>query len=615
MKIRSFLNHFAIHMGLTILALCVFLLSPILNANAEPAHGIAMHGKPTLPPDYKHMPYVNPDAPKGGKIVHGVLGTYDSVNPFILKSLRTNARGTRDPLLGHLVFESLLFRSRDEPFTMYGLIAEFVEWPDDRSWIEFTLNPKAKWSDGKPITVDDVIFTFNLLAEKGKPRYARIAKKVAKLEQTGEHKVRFTFTQEADREFPMIIALSSVLPKHAIDPETFDQSTLEPIIGSGPYTMDEINPGKFITYKRNPDYWAKDLPSRVGFSNFDEVKIEYYRTQTGLFEAFKKGLFDVYPENDPSVWERSFDFPAVDSGEVVKGEFQSRNANKMFGFVFNTRKQIFQNPKTREALIQLFDFEWVNKNLFFGKYERTSSFWHGSDLSSLGIPASEAEKKLLGKYINQIKPEVLAGTYKPPVSNGSGRDRKLLRKASKLLKQAGYTMKGGKLVDTTGKPFEFEILSRGQRQEKLAIIYRRSLEKLGITVNIRNVDDAQYQRRTKKFEYDMVLQTYTASLSPGIEQMGRWSTISTNLEGSFNYAGANDPALDYLIDKILQARSREDFVTAVRAYDRMLISGDYVVPLYHLNQQWVAHRNYIKAPENTSLYGFQLETWWDAREE
>jgi peptide/nickel transport system substrate-binding protein len=615
MKIRSLLIAFVTHMGLSLLALLVFLISPVIQATAEPAHGIAMHGKPALPEDFKHMPYVNPDAPKGGRIVHGVMGTFDSVNPFILKSFRTNARGSHDPILGHLVFESLMFRSRDEPFTMYGLIAEKVEWPDDRKWIEFTLNPKAKWSDGKPITVEDVIFTFNLLAEKGLPRYASRAKKVAKVEKTGERKVRFTFNELADREFPMIIALTVVLPKHAIDPDTFDESTLEPMIGSGPYMMDKINPGKFITYKRNPNYWAKDLPSRVGFSNFDEVKIEYYRTQTGLFEAFKKGLFDVYPENDPSSWERNFDFPAVASGDITKAEFQSGNANKMFAFVFNTRKPVFKNRKVREALIQLFDFEWVNKNLFFGAYQRTASFWHGSNLSSFGIPASEAEKKLLGKYIDQVKPDVLSGSYKPPVSNGSGRDRKLLRKAGNLLKQAGYVMRDGKLYGKDGTPMAFEILTRGQRQEKLAVIYRRSLEKLGISVTIRNVDDAQYQRRTKKFDYDMVLQTYTASLSPGIEQLGRWGSISTDLEGSFNYAGANDPALDYLIDKILQAREREDFVTAVRAYDRMLISGDYLVPLYHLDQQWVAHRSYIKPPENTSLYGYRLETWWDTRAE
>ena len=615
MKIRDFLHNLHIQTALKLFLTCIFLSTVVFSAQAEPSHAISMHGKPALPADFKHMPYANPDAPKGGKIVHGVMGTFDSVNPFILKSLRTNARGTYDPQLGHLVFESLMFRSRDEPFTFYGLLAEFVEMPEDRSWIEFTLNPNAKWSDDMPVTVEDVLFTFNLLVEKGRPTYASRAKKIDKVEQTGEHKVRFTFNELSDREFPLIMALTPILPKHATDFDTFDRSTLEPMIGSGPYTMDKIVPGKSITYKRNQDYWAKDIPSRVGFSNFDEVKVEYYRTQTSLFEAFKKGLFDVYPENDPSSWERNFSFPAVTSGDVIKGEFHSENANKMFAFVFNTRKPVFADQKVREALIQLFDFEWVNKNLFFGKYKRTSSFWHGSELSSFGVPASADEKALLGPYLNKIKPEVLAGTYKPPISNGSGRDRKLLRKASNLLKQAGYKMRDGQLFDKDGKAMEFEILTLGQRQEKLAIIYRRSLEKLGIKVNVRKVDDAQYQRRTKNFDYDMVLQTYTASLSPGIEQLGRWGTISTNLEGSFNYAGANDPALDYLIDKILQARSREDFITAVRAYDRMLISGDYLVPLYHLDQQWVAHRSYIKPPEKTALYGFRLETWWDTRAE
>lgn len=615
MKIRDFLHHICISTGQKLIAACLFMLVALFQVQAEPTHAIAMHGEPDLPADFKHMPYANPDAPKGGKIVHGVMGTFDSVNPFILKSLRTNARGTYDPQLGHLVFESLMFRTRDEPFTFYGLIAEFVELPEDRSWIEFTLNPNAKWSDGVPITVADVLYTFDLLVEKGRPTYASRAKKIEKVEQTGERKVRFTFNELSDREFPLIMALTPILPKHATDFDTFDRSTLKPMIGSGPYTMEKINPGKSIIYKRNPDYWAKDIPSRVGFSNFDEVKVEYYRTQTGLFEAFKKGLFDVYPENDPSSWERNFSFPDVENGEVAKGEFQSDNANKMFAFVFNTRKPVFADQRVREALIQLFDFEWVNKNLFFGKYKRTSSFWHGSELSSFGVPASAAEKALLGQYLDKIKPDVLAGTYKPPVSNASGRDRKLLRKASNLLKQAGYKVQEGQLFDKDGKAMEFEILALGQRQEKLAIIYRRSLEMLGIKVSIRKVDDAQYQRRTKNFDYDMVLQTYTASLSPGIEQVGRWGTLSTDLQGSFNYAGANDPALDYLIDKILQASSREDFITAVRAYDRMLISGDYLVPLYHLDQQWVAHRSYIKPPEKTALYGFRLETWWDARAE
>ena len=267
---------------------------------AEPAHGIAMHGKPALAPDFKHLPYVNTEAPKGGKITYGVQGTFDSVNPFILKSMRTNARGSWDHQFGHLVFESLLFRSRDEPFTMYGLLAEKVEWPDDRSWIEFTLNPKAKWSDGVPVTVDDVIFTYELLTEKGRPPYNSRTKKIERIEKTGDRKVRFVFNDKADREYPMIISLSPILPKHAIDFDSFDRSTLAPMIGSGPYTMGEIVPGKSITYERNPDYWARDLPTRIGFANFDQVVVEYYRNSNSLFEGFKKGLFDVFPENDPA---------------------------------------------------------------------------------------------------------------------------------------------------------------------------------------------------------------------------------------------------------------------------------------------------------------------------
>ncbi|MEM8651420.1 MAG: extracellular solute-binding protein [Pseudomonadota bacterium] len=601
---------------LLISAIIFCSISGIWSAShAEPVHAIAMHGEPALPPDFKHFPYVNPNAPKGGKVVYGVLGTFDSVNPFILKSMRTNARGSWDHQFGHLVFESLLFRSRDEPFTMYGLLAEKVEWPDDRSWIEFTLNPKAKWSDGVPVTVEDVIFTYELLTEKGRPPYNARMKRIDRIEKTGERKVKFVFNEEADREFPLIIALSPILPKHAIDFDTFDQSSLEPMIGSGPYLMDEINPGKFITYKRNPDYWAKDLPSRIGFSNFDEVKVEYYRSTTTHFEAFKKGLFDVFPENDPAAWRRDFNFPAVQAGEVIKDEFEPDTPAKMLGFVFNTRREIFAESKTREALSLLFDFEWTNKNLFFNAYNRTVSFWHGSELSSYKVPASDREKEMLKPFMDRIKPSVLNGTYSPPVSDGSGRDRKILRKAFMLLKEAGYTRDGSGLVSKDGVPFSFEILTRSERQQKLAISYRRILEKLGITVEVRTVDDAQYQRRVQQYDYDMVLQTYTASLSPGIEQIWRWGTRSTDVPGTFNFAGANDPAIDALIDEMLKARGRNEFIDAVRAYDRLLISGDYLVPLFHIDQQWIARRSYIKRPDKTALYGYRLETWWDGRVE
>jgi len=596
-----------------ITGICCLLLLSLSQANAEPAHGISMHGEPALPADYTHLPYANPNAPKGGTINYGVPGTFDSVNPFILKSMRTNARGSWDHLFGRLVFEPLMFRSRDEPFTMYGLLAEHVEWPDDRSWIEFTLNPKAKWSDGMPVTVEDVIFTYDLLEEKGRPPYNARKAKIASIEKTGERKVRFNFNEKADREYPLIIALNPVLPKHAIDFDTFDQSSIEPMIGSGPYVMDEINPGKFITYKRDENYWAKDIPSRKGFSNFDTVRVEYFRSQNALFEAFKKGLIDVYPETDPSTWLRDFDFPAANDGRVVKDELKIGKPATMLGFVFNTRREKFGDQRLRSALINLFDFEWVNKNLYFNSYRRTASFWHGSELSSHGIAASAEEKALLAPYMDRIRPDVLDGTYGPPKSNGSGRDRTLIRKALQLFREAGYTFQDGKMLDKNGTSFSFEVLTKDKEQEKLAIIYRRNLRKIGIEVEIRTVDRAQYQRRTKAYDYDIVMQTYTASLSPGIEQIWRWSTKSTNVEGTFNYAGANDPAIDAMIDHMLQARSKEEFVTAVRAYDRLLISGDYILPLYHTDKQWVARQSHIKRPDKTALYGYRPETWWDSR--
>lgn len=595
----------------------IFALSQQYSSGsfAEPTHAIAMHGNPALPADFKYFPYVNPDAPKGGKITYGVLGTFDSVNPFILKSMRTNARGSWDHQFGHLVFESLLFRSRDEPFTMYGLLAEKVEWPDDRSWIEFTLNPKAKWSDGTPVSVEDVLFTYELMTDKGRPPYNSRTKKIDKIEKTGERRVKFTFNELADREFPMIISLSPILPKHAIDPETFDQSTLEPMIGSGPYTMEEINPGKSITYKRDHNYWAKDLPSRRGFSNFDTVKVEYYRNVNTQFEAFKKGLFDVFPEDDPAAWRRNFDFPAVESGRVQQDAFETGTPAKMLGFVFNTRREKFSDPLVREALAMLFDFEWTNRNLFFGAFKRTVSFWHGSELSSYGVPASPKELEYLAPYMDQVKKDSVQGTYAPPVSDGSGRDRNILRKAFSILKKAGFKRQGGVLVNSSGNTLSFEVLTRSSRQEKLAISYKRSLEKLGIQVDIRTVDDAQYQRRVQEYDYDMVLQTYTASLSPGIEQIWRWGSRSRDVPGTFNFAGASSPALDAMIDNMLKAVSREDFVAAVRAYDRLLISGNYLVPLFHIDEQWVARWDYIGRPEKTALYGYRFETWWDKRAE
>jgi peptide/nickel transport system substrate-binding protein len=581
-------------------------------AVAEPVHGIAMHGEPALPADYKHFPYVNPDVKKGGKINYGVVGTFDSLNPFILKSMRTTARGMWDPEYGNLIYETLMQRSRDEPFTLYGLLAQSVEWDDDRTFIQFNLNPTAKWSDGQPVTPDDVIFTFNLLKEKGRIPFSTRLNLVEKMEKVGEHSVRFTFNSKADREFPLILAGSTpILPKHALDPETFDRTSLTPPVGSGPYKVKTVKPGESITFERDPNYWGKDLPAKVGLDNYDEIRVQYFLQDTTLFESFKKGDIDIYPDGSPGHWASAYNFPAVASGAVLKDTFEPKLPSGMFGFVFNTRRPIFANVKVREGLSLIFDFEWANRNLFSGAYIRTQSFWQNSDLSSFGVPADETELKLLGPIKDRIAPDILNGTYKLPVTDGSGRDRNVLKQAVQVLKEAGYSIQNGKMADTNGRALTFEIMTQNADQEKLAVAYQRSLQLLGIAVSIRTVDDSQYQSRTNSFDYDVILKSFTSSLSPGMEQIGRWSSAARDREGTDNFAGIADPDVDTLINHILNVRSAEDFTAAVRSHDRMLLSGHYVLPLYHIDQQWVARSKRIGHPDKIPLYGYQLATWWD----
>lgn len=578
---------------------------------AEPLHGIAMHGAPALPPDYKHFPYVNPDVKKGGKITYGVVGTFDNLNPFILKSMRTTARGMWDPDYGNLVYESLMQRSRDEPFTLYCLLAQTVEWDDDRSFIQFNLNPKAKWSDGQPITPEDVMFSFELLRDKGRVPFANRLKVVAKMEKVGEHSVRFTFNDKADRETPLIFGLFPVLPKHAIDAETFDRTSLTPPVGSGPYKVKVVKPGESITYERDPNYWGKDIPAKVGTDNYDQITVQYYLQDTTLFEAFKKGDVDIYPDGNPGHWANAYNFPAVTSGAIIKDVFTPKLPSGMLGFVFNTRRPIFADPKVREGLSLVFDFEWANKNLYSGAYKRTQSFWQNSELSSFGVPANAAELALLGPIKDRIAPAILDGTYKLPVTDGSGRDRNVLKQAVAQLKQGGYTIQGGKMADASGRQLAFEIMTQNADQEKLAVAYQRSLQAIGIAASIRTVDDSQYQSRTNSFDYDMIMKSFTSSLSPGNEQLGRWSSAARTREGSDSFAGANDPDLDTLIDHLLRARSAEEFTAAVRSYDRLLLSSHYVLPLYHMDQQWVARSKRIGHPERVPLYGYQLPIWWD----
>ncbi|QLF71407.1 ABC transporter substrate-binding protein [Peteryoungia desertarenae] len=583
-------------------------------AQAEPLHGIAMHGQPALDANFTHFPYVNPDVKKGGRVNYGVVGTFDALNPFVLKGMRTTARGVWDPEFGNLLYEPLMARSSDEPFTLYGLLAETVEWDDARSYIQFNINPKARWHDGQPVTPEDVMFTFELLRDKGRPPFSSRMNSVEKMEKVGDRSVKFTFNDKANRETPLIFALGTpILPKHAINPETFDQAGLEIPVGSGPYRIREMRPGEKITWARDPDYWGKDLPTKVGLDNYDEISVTYFLQDSTLFEAFKKGDIDIYPDGNAAHWQRAYNFPAATNGDVVKDVFNPGLPSGMLGFVFNTRRPIFADPKLREAMSMAFDFEWLNKTLYDNAFKRTQSFWQNSDLGAFGNPADEKELALLGPAKDRIPAAILDGTYTLPVTDGSGGDRAVLREAVRLFGEAGYSIKDGKMTGPDGNPLAFEVMTQNADQEKMALAYQRALQLIGVDMTIRTVDDAQYQARSNSFDYDMIIKAYTSSLSPGAEQIFRWGSTSRDAEGSFNFAGAADPDIDRMIDALVNARSREDFQSAVRALDRLLVAGHYVVPLYHIGEQWVARWAYIGRPEGTPLYGYQRPTWWDAR--
>ncbi|MBB3288815.1 MULTISPECIES: extracellular solute-binding protein [unclassified Rhizobium] len=595
------------------IAVLLFLAALCNAAAAQPLYSIATHGDPALPADFKHFPYVNPDVKKGGRISYGVVGTFDNLNPFILKSMRTTARGMWDPEFGNLIYEPLMVRSRDEPFTLYGLLAQTVEWDDSRSYIQFNLNPAAKWSDGQPVTPDDVIFTFQLLREKGRIPFSSWLDTIGSIEKVGEHSVMVRFNEKANRETPLIIASSlPILPKHATNSDNFDRTTLGIPVGSGPYRVKSVDPGQRITFERNPDYWGKDIPTKVGVDNYDQIVVSYFLQDTTLFESFKKGDIDIYPDGSPAHWQQAYNFPAVGSGAVVKETFTPKLPSGMLGFVFNMRRPMFADKNVRKGLTLAFDFEWFNRNLASSAYTRTESYWQNSDLSSFGVPANANELAMLGAIKNRIDADVLDGTYKLPVSDGTGRDRKILRKAVNFLKQGGYTIKGERMVDSAGRQLGFEIMTQNADQERIAIAYRRSLALLGIAVTIRTVDDSQYQLRTTNYDYDMIIKSYPSSLSPGIEQVPRWGSAAAKMAGSLNFAGVEDPDVDTLIDHFLTARSADDFRDAVRSFDRMLLSGYYVVPLYHIAQQWVARRNHIAHSDVLPLYGYYLPAWWDA---
>jgi peptide/nickel transport system substrate-binding protein len=574
------------------------------SADAAPVRGIALHGTPLLGENSAAFAYVNPQAPKGGKLRLGVLGSFENVNPLIVGG--TPASGIRE-----FVIESLMARSLDEPFTLYGLLAETIDIADDRKSVTFTLNPAARFSDRKPVTPEDVITSFELLKEKGRPNHRTYFAKVTKAEKIGERAVRFSFEDASDRELPLILGLMPVFAAHATTPEEFAAASMTPLTGSGPYTVSKIDAGRSITYQRDPDYWGKDLLVNRGRFNFDEIRFDYYRDASAMFEAFKAGAIDLRLEEDPGRWATGYDIPAVRDGRIIKAEFDIGLPAGMTALVFNTRRSFFADARVRRALMTLFDFEWCNRTLYNGLYKRTESYFERSYLASPGHPADAYERNLLAPFPNAVRPEIMDGTYRFPTSDGSGQDRPNQKVAFALLKEAGMVLKDGRLVNgATGQPLSFEILANSNAQEALLLSYARSLAPLGITARVRLVDSAQYQARLTEFDYDMIQNTWPSSLSPGNEQLFRWSAKTASAKGSFNFAGVKNPAADAMIDAMLAANSETDFVSSVRALDRVLLSGDYVVPLFYTPKQWVPYWARLKHPDKTPIAGYQVDTWW-----
>lgn len=593
----------AVALALVALALACVTggLSPV---RAQPMHGIAMHGEPALPAGFKHLPHVNPDAPKGGHLHLGSSGTFDNLNPFTIK-------GSLAPGLREYVFESLMARSGSEPFTLYGLIASGIETPPDRSWVTFTLRPEAQFSDGKPITAEDVAFSLRLLAEKGWPFHRLHYGKVERVEILSPHSIKFAFKTRGDREVPLLIALMPILPRHKVTAESIERTTLEPMTGSGPYVVAKLQAGRSLTFRRNPNYWGRNLPLQRGRYNFDEITYEFFRDGSSMFEAFKAGDLDARYEDDPTRWAEGYDFPAMRSGQAMRRELIVGQPAGMSALVFNTRRAPFDDPKVRRALIELLDAQWINKNLYHGLYRRTESFFARSELASAGRPADAKERELLAPFPGAVKPDILEGRPHLPVSDGTGTNRAGLRESSRLLGEAGYQLINGRMVhQASGKPLAFEFLASSRTQERLVLSYGDNLKKLGITLRLRQVDSAQYTSRVRSFDFDMVQATWPASLSPGNEQFNRWSAAAAKSEGSLNYAGVGSPAADAMIRSLLEAEKREDFVSAVRALDRVLLSGDYVVPLFHVPGQWLAWRTRVAFPEKPPLTGNDFDAWW-----
>ncbi|NNU80726.1 ABC transporter substrate-binding protein [Halovulum dunhuangense] len=564
-----------------------------------------MYGDPALPPDFVSLPHANPDAPKGGRIVFGERGGFDSLNPYILKGRAPWGVQTH-------VFETLMGRSWDEPFTLYGLLAESIETGPDREWVEFHLRPEAAFSDGTPLTVDDVIWSFETLAEHGLPRYRNAWDKVARWEKVGARGIRFHFT-ERDNELPLILGLRPVLNPRDWEGRDFAESGLEVPIGTGPYTIGAFEPGRYIEFQRNPDYWGRDLPFNRGMHNLDTIRYEYFADGDVIFEAFRAGTVSTQRETNPARWATEYDFPAVRDGRIVKSEIPHGRPSGMEGFVFNTRKPIFADWRVREALIAAFNFDFVNQTVNGGAWPRRTSYFSNSILAMDPGPAEGEVRALLEPFADQLLPGTLEG-YSLPESNGDQRNRAGLRQATALLEEAGWTIRDGVLKDAAGQPFAFTITVTSSEHESIANLYADALKRLGIEARIQLLDSAQYNERRNTYDYDMIINAWGLSLSPGNEQYLYWGADGVETPGTRNYMGMNSPAAEAMIDAMLTAGDQESFVAAVKALDRILMAGRYVVPFWFADASLLAHDARLKYPERTPVYGdwigFLPEVWW-----
>jgi microcin C transport system substrate-binding protein len=567
---------------------------------AKTVHAMAMHGDPKYGPDFTHVDYVNPQAPKGGTLNTATTGTFDSFNPFIL-------RGNAGP---GTATETLLTSTLDEPFSEYGLIAESIEYPEDRSWVAFTLQPQARWHDGNAITVEDVIFSFETLKSKGRPFYRAYYANVVKAEQVDERKVRFQFEMAHNRELPLIMGQLDVLPKHYWKDRDFEAPSLDVPLGSGPYKVEKFEAGRSVTLARVPDYWGKDLPINAGQNNWDRIVYQYYSDETVVFEAFKSGHSDIRSEYSALNWATAYDIEPVRDGRIIQAKIPDQSTQGMQAFVFNTRRDMFKDRKVREALGYAFDFEWSNKTLFYGQYQRMTSYFNGSDLASKGLPTGE-EKEILEKYRGKIPDEVFTTEYAPPNTDPPNSIRGNLRKAADILKSAGWEVKNRQLINTaTAVPLKFEILLVQPTMERVALPFAQNLERLGVTATMRNVDSSQYQNRIDHFDFDMIVGSFAQSESPGNEQRDFWGSKEANSPGSRNIIGVNDPVVDEIIDLIISASSRESLVARTHALDRVLLWGHYVVPHYYIPFYRVAYWNKFGMPEIVPKYSVGTGGWW-----